>query len=172
MKNCLVINAAVEKLYIEMSSKTDLIKKLDHILSSFLEPIVKQSDEVLIGLHEMVVNAIEHGNNFNAKKKIRVRVDLGVDHLRIEVSDEGNGFDWEKKVYKPVDLNSYDERGRGIPITSLYFDNISYNECGNSVSLIKYNCCTASCVTIALKGELFPESASFRAPTLYTELMR
>ncbi len=138
MRILVVENTSGEELRAEMGSTIELIKELEQRLRHFLNPYVKDIEVVLIGLHEMLINAMEHGNKFDAGKKVFVCVFAGTDHLRIDISDEGDGFDWEEKVKNTLSLDNFEERGRGIPIVRLCFDAIIFNELGNSVSLIKH----------------------------------
>lgn len=138
MEILVVKNADEEELHVEINSTIDQLLELEQRVHSFLGPDFQEIDAVLIGLHEMMVNAMEHGNKFDAAKKVFICVSRCIEHLRIDISDEGEGFDWKKKVYKPLKLDSFAERGRGIPLTGLCFDVIFFNSSGNSVSLIKY----------------------------------
>lgn len=106
---------------------------------------------------EVLINAIVHGNlNIQEKpedeswkdaalrkqkedkinKFIHVKLDLTPDKIVIVVRDEGGGFDWKKQI------NSEDEdplktSGRGLLYMKTYFNQFSYNEAGNEVTLVK-----------------------------------
>jgi YesN/AraC family two-component response regulator len=117
-----------------------------------------------IGLYEMIVNAIEHGNLgiISAQKseailssgyarllaECRKRADeLGKkvfinctytrDRISVEIRDQGEGFDFRNlpDMSDPNVIMSVN--GRGIFLASLYFDRVSFQDPGNSVMLEK-----------------------------------
>jgi anti-sigma regulatory factor (Ser/Thr protein kinase) len=61
---------------------------------------------------------------------------LAPDLFEITIRDEGGGFDWRKlPAVAPENLLAFN--GRGIFLTKIYFDEVSYNELGNEVTLRK-----------------------------------
>src|SRR5215467_893372 len=46
-----------------------------------------------MAVRESMVNAVVHGNRYNARKKVHLQVYKGADRLVIIVRDEGQGFD-------------------------------------------------------------------------------
>ncbi len=116
-----------------------------------------------VGLEEMLKNAVEHGNlGISAGEKnstlekgtfgelLRERVAdprLGGkrvlvcsavtrEELRVTIEDEGIGFDWRAlPSLQAESLLHYS--GRGIFLTRIYFDEVTYNERGNQVMLVK-----------------------------------
>ena len=119
-----------------------------------------------IGLREIIINAIEHGNlgisyeeksgitgksdyiDYIAKKqneapfsskKVIIRMQLLPKKVVFEVEDEGNGFD-HRKISASIRNNRIqtdENRGKGITMAYGIFDEISYNEKGNKVTLTK-----------------------------------
>lgn len=130
--------------------------------SSFVEP--NELSGIRLGLNEMLQNAFEHGNlgiTFEEKseallngsleelinqrlqdpalaaRKIRVRFEATPAAASWTITDEGNGFDW-RKLKSPVDEDAqFSLNGRGIFLTRFHFDEVSYNEKGNSVKMVK-----------------------------------
>lgn len=116
-----------------------------------------------VGLQEMVDNAVEHGNlGFTYEEKsagiangtfgeqvqnrlhdkkyagrhIHVSQNLSSSGFLATIEDEGEGFDWRALPDPTADsLLSYN--GRGIFLTKIYYDEVIYNERGNSVTLRK-----------------------------------
>lgn len=115
---------------------------------------------VAIGIKELLVNAVEHGNlgiSYDEKKSLRladgwdaevarraalpenrdktVRVELAREPGQIElvVTDEGQGFDWRN--YLDLDhRRAFDPNGRGIAMARmLSFASMEYIEPGNRV---------------------------------------
>ena len=46
-----------------------------------------------MAVRESMVNAVVHGNRYNARKKVHVSVTKAPDRLTIVIADEGDGFD-------------------------------------------------------------------------------
>jgi anti-sigma regulatory factor (Ser/Thr protein kinase) len=117
-----------------------------------------------VALCELLYNAIEHGNlgisyeqkalaldrgeydalvaqrqgtEPNADRVVTIIAARENDQLVIEISDEGAGFDW-RALPDPTDpLNLLSGNGRGILIASAAVDQLSFNEKGNCVTIVK-----------------------------------
>ena len=117
---------------------------------------------VVVGLLELLVNAVEHGNlgisyedkgrlcdegrweqevearlaePANADKVVSVSYAREPECIRLVIKDEGQGFDWEK--YLDIDpARVFDTHGRGIAMSRmLSFDSIEYRGTGNEVEV-------------------------------------
>ena len=114
----------------------------------------------VIGLTELIVNAVEHGNlgityaekselnginrwmeeldrraamPQNAAKYVEVEYVRDDDTIRITVRDQGTGFDW-RPYLEPDPTRVFDTHGRGITIARrLSFDDLEYRDPGNEV---------------------------------------
>jgi anti-sigma regulatory factor (Ser/Thr protein kinase) len=114
----------------------------------------------VIGLTEILVNAVEHGNlgityeeksqlnaagqwqteierrlslPENATKHVEVKMARENGCVRFIIRDEGCGFDWKRFI--DIDPGrAFDNHGRGIVIArTLSFDSLEYRGCGNEV---------------------------------------
>ena len=157
----------LKKEYQKYEIPTDFIyieRILPRITESVRELIEEQEVSIIrIGLREILINAIEHGNlgitseektqyllegiydkiikerlkdPTYQNKKVVIEYQLTNHVLFYKITDEGSGFEAEKFLNKEVELNSF--HGRGIFITKNAFDKVIYNKKGNSVKLIKY----------------------------------
>lgn len=90
-----------------------------------------------IGFYELLVNAGEHGNNFDPTKRVAITVAFETNCARIYIEDQGKGFNWQEKLREPAPYDSFDERGRGICLAKIFCDDLIYNEKGNKVCLVK-----------------------------------
>jgi anti-sigma regulatory factor (Ser/Thr protein kinase) len=117
-------------------------------------------ERVVIGLTELLLNAIEHGNlgiTYDEKTRLNTReswqaeikarlalpenrnkcVDFRFERLpteiRFTIRDEGKGFDWRRFIQ--IDpRRAFDTHGRGIVMArSFSFSSVDYNELGNEV---------------------------------------
>jgi DNA-binding response OmpR family regulator len=124
----------------------------------------RELDGIKLGLYEIVVNAIEHGNlgityeekedslNRNTyqtllesrlrmavedKKTVTIKSALDRSGVEVEVRDEGKGFDHSKFPTATDAESIMSAHGRGILLASLYFDSIEFQGSGNTVTLRK-----------------------------------
>lgn len=134
------------------------------LLATLLARCSSDPDGVVLGLAELLANAVEHGNlGISYQEKTRLleddsllqeverRLDLadyrdrrvvleverhGADlHYRIE--DQGGGFDW-KRYLEISPERAFHTHGRGIAVArSLCFDSLQYVGKGNEVRAVK-----------------------------------
>lgn len=121
----------IDSLSFEIASKFDLVYQVKAEVREFLTPYHQNVDEILMGLHETLINAIEHGNQQKYNNKIEIGISVTKEAIIIEVEDEGNGFNWREKLKQEFSLDDFGERGRGIMMTKEIFDYFAYNQFGN-----------------------------------------
>ncbi|MCB1168034.1 MAG: ATP-binding protein, partial [Leptospiraceae bacterium] len=137
-----------------------LTQHLHHYISSDEIAAIK------MGLREMIINAMEHGNlNITYEEKSRatregtyiqlfrerqvsekfkdrkVKIDyvLTQSYVGFRIADEGPGFD-HRSMLREGATRANEERlshGRGIQIAKNEFDTLKYNSKGNQVTLVK-----------------------------------
>lgn len=100
--------------------------------------IVKaENSNLFIALDEAFVNAVKHGNKFDAKKLVKVAAEVSTKEARFTVEDEGDGFD-VSAIPNPLDPeNLFKTSGRGVLIIHNVMDEVKYNERGNRVEMVK-----------------------------------
>jgi len=82
---------------------------------------------------EWLNNAIIHGNGRDAAKKVALNLEVGRKWICLQIIDEGRGFNWRKaKRAPPEDTVT---GGRGMPISAVYAQRVSFNQRGNRVTL-------------------------------------
>jgi hypothetical protein len=132
------------------------------LLAAHLSQYFPQPQRVLLGIVEMLVNAVEHGNlgvNYEEKSALlhsagweaeinrrlelpeyrdrRVHIDLQKksDCIALTIRDEGAGFDWRPFLDIAPD-RVFDLHGRGIAMSRMTsFDAVDFRGCGNEVQL-------------------------------------
>lgn len=100
----------------------------------------ESGDFLAIATTEGVNNAILHGNNEDASKKVHIRFEQDADKLTISISDEGGGFNPDN-CKDPTNPENISKRsGRGIYILKKLMDkvNVSSTSCGTTLTLVKY----------------------------------
>lgn len=140
-------------------------RSLDDVrsVSSLVACACDEPDKVAMGLSELMINAIEHGNlhiGYEEKSELRKedkweseiasRLDLpenkGVyasidvlnhsDGVTYTITDQGEGFDWDE--FMEFDTTRVmDNHGRGIAMANqLYFSKLEYQGSGNIVTVM------------------------------------
>jgi len=153
----------------EIENKLIIAEEISHRLTRdlFNHLPMEQINMVRLGVREMLINAIEHGNleiTFDEKseakyfsayigliserrllpehtgKKVFIDYHLTRDRVQYIIRDRGKGFnypDFLNTSNRPEDTVLL-HHGRGIAMTMKSFDAVSYNKAGNEVTLIKY----------------------------------
>ena len=90
-----------------------------------------------ICIDELLNNALVHGNDMDELKKIKIKLVFDQKEFSLSVEDEGQGFD-----YKEI-LSAFASRDQGLPtrrglfIVHYLMDELSFNEKGNIVTMVK-----------------------------------
>ncbi|WP_420549821.1 ATP-binding protein [Curvivirga sp.] len=147
-----------------MSKAVFELKTLDEAnsLTSFLSAACPKPRLIALGLSELLINAVEHGNleiNFDLKtelletgtwrqevekrarktefkdRKVIVTYERNDKEVMITITDEGNGFDWHPYISFSRERLTM-KHGRGIALAKeTVFNDMRYNEKGNSVTV-------------------------------------
>ncbi|MBL4711490.1 MAG: response regulator [Gammaproteobacteria bacterium] len=131
-------------------------------LASMLANACPDSERLVLGLTELITNAIEHGNlgiSYKEKSKLNsegnweneinkrlslpmykervatVEFTRGRREITFVISDQGDGFDWHKYM-EICPERAFDSHGRGIALAkSLSFNEIQYLNNGSQVRI-------------------------------------
>ncbi|MBF0163784.1 MAG: response regulator [Magnetococcales bacterium] len=133
------------------------------LLANYLAHVCPEPERAILGLQELLVNAIEHGNleiSYAEKgrlllagewqreierrlqwpqfreRRVEVRFDRDPGFLRFTIIDQGQGFDWRSYLdFAPE--RAFDLHGRGIAMAGKFsFDALQYHGAGNVVTAI------------------------------------
>ena len=127
-------------------------------LAAFLAQACPHPEQAILGISELLINAVEHGNlglgygekarlkrddNWqteiarrlalpeNSTKEVRVNITRRVDGVTLRVEDEGKGFPWQDFLQISPE-RACDPNGRGIALAGmLSFSSLNYEACGN-----------------------------------------
>jgi serine/threonine-protein kinase RsbW len=128
---------------IEIELPSD-IKYLDGVLSYLVDRSAKygvvrpSASNIFIALDEALTNAIRHGNAEDKSRKVYIRAEISVKAAKFTIRDEGPGFD-SRNVPDPCHPhNLFKPSGRGLMLIQHIMDEVSFNECGNEVTMVKY----------------------------------
>ena len=131
-----------------------------HALAALLATLSPSPELAVMGLSELLVNGIEHGNlgiDFrekyllkeedrwleeverrlalpeNASKRVRLTLTQDLEDWLFVIEDEGNGFEWEEFL-ELLPERAFAPNGRGIALArQLAFRDLVYEGCGNRV---------------------------------------
>lgn len=81
-----------------------------------------EQNDIGMSVRECVVNAVVHGNRYNAKKKVHLAIEPSDQKLSIIVGDEGDGFDLSALPDPLASENLLRQSGRGILLIRAFMD--------------------------------------------------
>lgn len=94
---------------------------------------------IKLALEEGLNNAIRHGNHFDPGKFVEIAYEVSNEKTCITIKDEGQGFDPDVVPDPTANENIEKPGGRGIMLMRAYMDEVSYNDRGNEVHIVKLN---------------------------------
>ena len=87
-----------------------------------------------------MVNAVVHGNRYNAHKKVRFAVTSDGQRFTVRIGDEGEGFDFDSIPDPLAPENLMRTSGRGIFLIRSFMDDFQMRHLesgGTEVTLVK-----------------------------------
>ncbi|HZT37260.1 MAG TPA: ATP-binding protein [Bryobacteraceae bacterium] len=134
------------------------IRSVDIFLDSTLDSVDRAETEVLksaeelgfgeedlhkigMAVRESMVNAVVHGNRYNARKKVHLQVYKGADRLVVVVRDQGEGFDISALPDPLAEENLLRQSGRGLLLIQAFMDELQVNRVaqdGTELRMVKY----------------------------------
>jgi len=94
-----------------------------------------------MAVRESMVNAVVHGNRYNARKKVHVSITKAEDRLTIVIADEGEGFDPASIPDPLAHENLLRQSGRGLLLMRAFVDEFQVRRGeakGTEVRMVKY----------------------------------
>lgn len=118
----------------EQQSETLLDSTLESV-DAAEEAVLKAATEVgfdeddlhKIGMsvRECMVNAVVHGNRYNARKKVHFTLTHESDRITVVIGDEGDGFDRNNLPDPLAEENLLRHSGRGLLLMQAFMDEFS-----------------------------------------------
>lgn len=90
---------------------------------------------ILVAVTEAVNNAIQHGNKYDASKKVNITYEIEGDNLMFVVQDEGPGFDYYNLPDPTAPENLEKPTGRGIFLMKHLADQVIFSDNGKTVEM-------------------------------------
>jgi serine/threonine-protein kinase RsbW len=92
---------------------------------------------IKLALEEALVNAIKHGNQMDADKRVYIVFHVTTERFDIRITDEGEGFNPDD-VPDPTDPKNIERPcGRGLLLMRGFMTEVQYHGKGNVVSMSK-----------------------------------
>lgn len=145
-------NGTQGEIRFHLQSDTHYLEELNHLLGSlflFSGLTQQQIKQLTTAVRELGTNAIEWGHNRQADRIVTVDYRIDPEKITIDIKDTGPGFNPETLAHAafPEDPVSHmmvreslglRDGGFGILMARGLVDEMSYNERGNEVRLVKY----------------------------------
>ena len=94
-----------------------------------------------ISVRECMVNAVVHGNRYNSRKKVHLKVSRTPEQLEIIIGDQGEHFNVREVPDPLAEENLMKQSGRGLLMMQAYMDEFEMRPSqptGTEVRLVKY----------------------------------
>lgn len=94
-----------------------------------------------VAVRECLVNAVVHGNRYNSRKKVLLKIDRTPERIEVLVGDEGDHFDPANLPDPLADANLLKHSGRGLLLMRAFMDDFEVRPRkprGTEVRLVKY----------------------------------
>jgi serine/threonine-protein kinase RsbW len=119
-------SGATESVERFLESKLESVDEAEELVVQIAERAGFDEDDlhkIAMSVRETMVNAVVHGNRYNAHKKVHVTVSNGPEgRLEIKIADQGEGFE-QLEVPDPLaEENLLSTSGRGIFLMRAFMD--------------------------------------------------
>ncbi len=135
-----VVKDLHENIEFELPSAISLMHVVLEYLMKRVEKlgvIKAEQSNLFVALDEAFVNAVKHGNKFDARKLVRITAEVSKQEAKFTIEDEGEGFD-VKNIPDPLDpANLFKTSGRGVLFIYNIMDEVKYNDRGNRLTMVK-----------------------------------
>ncbi|MBS1858261.1 MAG: ATP-binding protein [Acidobacteria bacterium] len=126
-----------------MDSTLESVDSAEELAVGMAERAGVDEDELMkigMAVRESMVNAVVHGNRYNANKKVRFSVAANSEHFTVRIADEGEGFDYASLPDPLAPENLMRTSGRGIFLIKSLMDDFQVRQLdsgGTEVTLVK-----------------------------------
>jgi serine/threonine-protein kinase RsbW len=118
-------NGEVSKSYMTLDSTLESVDVAEELVLKAAKDLgIPEDDHGQIGMaiRECMVNAVVHGNRYNAKKRVHLAVETTPSSLIVTIGDEGEGFDINALPDPLAEENLLRQSGRGLLLIRAFMD--------------------------------------------------
>ena len=121
-----------------LEAKQTAIDAIGFLNEAFPSMHEDQAADLRLILNELLINAVVHGNQLDADKKVEIEIRINGGRIYSRVTDEGTGFNYRKMVteWKAED-NLFNDHGRGVLLAYHMTDKFKFSEKGNVIEFYK-----------------------------------
>jgi serine/threonine-protein kinase RsbW len=115
----------VSKSYQTLDSTLESVDVAEEIVLKAARELGIQEDDldqIGVAIRECMVNAVVHGNRYNAKKRVHLTVETTPTSLIVTIGDEGEGFDINSLPDPLAEENLLRQSGRGLLLIRAFMD--------------------------------------------------
>jgi serine/threonine-protein kinase RsbW len=133
-----------ETLERSLDSTLDSVDSAEELALGVAERAGFDDDDLMkigMAVRESMVNAVVHGNRYNAHKKVRFSVGHNAERLTLRIADEGESFNFENVPDPLAPENLMRTSGRGIFLIRSFMDEFDMRHLdggGTELTLVKY----------------------------------
>lgn len=122
---------------LESVNKIEQTAELCAVSAGFDEDTVSN---ISMAIREAAVNAVLHGNSYDANKSVTAAFETTAEALTIRISDQGKGLDPETIPDPLAPENILRGSGRGIFLIRAFMDEVKFRQLhpGTELTLIKH----------------------------------
>jgi serine/threonine-protein kinase RsbW len=126
-----------------LDSTLDSVDQAEELASAAANRAGFDEDDLMrigMAVREAMVNAVAHGNRYNANKKVRFTLSRNHERFTIVIADEGEGFDFDNLPDPLAPENLLRTSGRGIFLVRSFMDEVQLRHLesgGTEVTLVK-----------------------------------
>jgi serine/threonine-protein kinase RsbW len=135
---------APETVERSLDSTLESVDSAEELVLGIAERAGFDDDDLMkigMAVRESMVNAVVHGNRYNANKKVRLSVSHGAERLTVRIQDEGEGFEVTELPDPLAPENLMRTSGRGIFLIRSFMDEFDirrHERGGMEMTLVKY----------------------------------
>ena len=136
--------ASTNRVEVTLESKLESVDRAEELAKEFAcSAGFDEDDQFRIGMavRESMVNAVQHGNQYDPQKKAGLRLELQARKLVVTVTDQGRGFDLSLVPDPRVGENLLKQSGRGVFLIRTLMDEVSVqclSPAGTELRMVKY----------------------------------
>lgn len=106
------------------------------VVKILIEPVKSKESlaRIELGLHEVLVNSVQHGNSNDSNKILRIRRIITPTWFVWQIQDEGKGLPLAKRICS-LPLNIDAQGGRGLYLIRKCFDDVRWSPKGNRLQV-------------------------------------
>lgn len=148
-----VVSARPDWVTLDIRCKVEAAERTAHYIRELEAELAPQAcEDIAVAFRELLMNAIEHGGRYDAKKRVRTSLLRTSRAVIVYIHDPGTGFSLDflphAAISNPADAPTRHvefraEQGQrpggfGILMSRTLVDDLLYNERGNAVLFVKY----------------------------------